>query len=181
MQSNDAYGPYKAFDKDIGSFWCSEVSPTNAFNANTGDYEGQISIFPEEKNTEKIILTRKRHVKIEVQDEKGEKIIYEYKVFCQNHRDSNRTLSAIDFIDEEIKKTYMFFLLGTCGLLVELVAHADAHAAPRRGGSAAAAAVQAAGALACAGSLQAQRHWRGHCRGGGAQVARQGGRRHLAV
>jgi hypothetical protein len=76
------------------------------------DYEGQISIFPEEKNTEKIILTRKRHVKIEVQDEKGEKIIYEYKVFCQNHRDSNKTLSAIDFVDEEIKKTWNIHIYG---------------------------------------------------------------------
>jgi len=43
MQNNDANGPYKAFDKDIGSFWHSEVSAANNYNANTGDYEGTVS------------------------------------------------------------------------------------------------------------------------------------------
>jgi hypothetical protein len=40
LQNNDANGPFRAFDKNNGSFWHSEVGPANNYNANTGVYEG---------------------------------------------------------------------------------------------------------------------------------------------
>jgi PAN domain len=43
LSNNDANGPYKAFDKNIGNFWHSEVSAANNYNGNTGVYEGSVS------------------------------------------------------------------------------------------------------------------------------------------
>lgn len=43
MGNNDANGPYKAFDRNIGTFWHSEVSSANNYNGNTGVYEGTTS------------------------------------------------------------------------------------------------------------------------------------------
>jgi hypothetical protein len=43
LGNNNANGAYAAFDKNNGTFWHSEVSPTYGYNRNTGDYEGLVS------------------------------------------------------------------------------------------------------------------------------------------
>lgn len=40
LGNNSANGPYNAFDKNINSFWHSEVSSANNYNDRTGIYEG---------------------------------------------------------------------------------------------------------------------------------------------
>jgi hypothetical protein len=107
------YQPEKQVLNNQVTFSGEDLNERWTVSAINGEYKGQIIIIPDEVDNEikKIQLIRKKDVKLKVLSENGD-IVHNYKVYCQSHRDSNKLLSEIEFIDDEIDKTWNIHIYG---------------------------------------------------------------------